>query len=168
MRKPLSSFVRCLSCLALLIVASCESIDCTLNNIVTCNVGFYASADGTSVAFNDTLTITAMGTDSVLLNRAVGVSKISLPMSYYGEADTLNYRFCNGETGLDLQLTMRIEKSNTPHFESPDCPTTMFHQLHSVSYTTNKTVFVDSVILSNPEVNYGATEHIKIYFHTAD
>lgn len=151
----------------LLTMVGCESIDCTLNNIVACKVGFYDSESGSAIAFSDTLTVTATGTDSVLLNRAVGVKSVSLPMSYDKEADTLSYRLYNSQTGLDLQLVMRVEKTNTPHFESPDCPTTMFHQLQSVTYDTHHHTFVDSIVIANPLVNYDATEHIKIYFRTA-
>lgn len=151
--------------LLMLTVVACEGIDCTLNNVVTLNVGFYRSDDGSAYTIPDTLTITAEGTDSVLLNRAIRVKSISLPMSYWQEADTLRLHFYNTESSHEM--TMRIEKSNTQHFESPDCPTTMFHEIKGMSHE-GATGYVDSVVVTNKSIGYGALEHIKVYMHVAD
>ena len=145
---------------------SCESIDCTLNNVVTCNYAFYG-AEGDAVVISDTMTITAEGTDSILFNRGTNVGTFKLPMSYWQEADTLHFSFRSGTRDFELRMSLCVRKSNRQHFESPDCPTTIFHELESVQYETNAS-FIDSVIIVNKAVNFDAKENIRIYLHTAD
>ena len=83
--------------LCLLLMAACDGIDCTINNVVMLNVGFYSSEDGSECSITDTLTVTAEGSDSVLYNKGSMVSKVTLPMSYWQEADTLHFHFFNLE-----------------------------------------------------------------------
>lgn len=145
--------------------ASCESIDCTVNNVVTLNIGFYSSDDGAAFSLTDTLTVTALGTDSVLYNRGYGASAISVPMSYWQEADSLKMHFANPDETHDVVVIIR--KRNMPHFESPDCPTTMFHEITSTALV-DPTGYVDSVVVAKNAVKYGQLENVKIYLHPAD
>lgn len=144
---------------------SCESIDCTVDNVVTLNVGFYSSDDGSAFLLTDTLTVTAAGTDSVLYNRGIGIATVSLPMSYWQEADTLLLHFANPDETHDV--TLIVGKQNTPHFESPDCPTTMFHEITGTTLV-DPTGYIDSVGVTKNSVRYGSQENIKIYLHPAD
>ena len=150
-----------LSALVLLVaIAGCEGIDCTLNNVVTLNVGFYSSADGAAYAVADTLTVTAEGTDSVLCNRLRGRSSVALPVSHWREADTLNFDFCGSEESH--RIALRVRKSNEPHYESPDCPTAMFHTILGIE-SEGAQGYIDSVVMVNPNVNYASYENIRIY-----
>ena len=155
-----------LTLLLLHTAVSCESIDCTLNNVVTCNFAFYDS-DGDAVAVNDTMTVTAEGTDSVLLNRGTKIGAFSLPMSYWQDEDTLHFTFTGASDDYTMEMVLYIKKTNIQHFESPDCPTAMFHEIESVRFASS-TAFVDSVVIVNKSVNYAALENIKIYLHSAD
>ena len=83
-------------------------------------------------------------------------------MSYWKETDTLDLHIFNKEASY--RATLFVSKSNMQHFESPDCPTTMFHRLTSVSHTGS---IVDSVVIVRPDVDFLQDENIKIYFHTA-
>ena len=133
--------------LYILLLAGCESIDCTLNNIVSLNVGFYESTTGNSYSITDTLNITANGTDSILYNRGFNISTLTLPMSYWQDADTLNLNFYDSSLNQTNTVVLRIAKSNTPHFESPDCPTTMFHNITAIDFDdTSK--YVDSIVIT--------------------
>ena len=142
--------------------ASCETSDCPINNVVYSTYGFYAfTEEGESpVGLLDTLTITAAGTDSVLVNRLVGRSEVDLPVSYSAPVDTIVFHFTD-----TLRRTRRdtiwIEKENIPHYESPDCPTSMFHHVTAVR---NTHFLIDSVIIANPNINYNVSENFKIYF----
>ena len=147
------------------LIFSCESFDCTLNNVVVCKYAFY-SADGQNVTVLDTLTVTTEGSDSILYNRGSNVSSLSLPMSHWQEADTLNFYFYNAESQTTQKVVIRVKKTNTQHFEAPDCPTTMFHELQSIDFDS-PTQCVDSIVISNTAVNYESQENIKIYLHTA-
>lgn len=148
-----------------LAVAGCDSVDCSLQNVVLCHYAFYDSHTGQAIKLTDTLTITAAGTDSVLFNRGVGKQEVSLPMSYGRDADTLTFSI----TGPDYAtgVTLEVKKVNTPHFDSPDCPSNMFHYLTEVN-VMGASYVVDSVIISKPTVNYDTAENIQIYFRTAD
>lgn len=150
---------------SLFIFTACEGIDCTLDNVVTLNIGFYSSESGAQVSVTDTLNVTAEGTDSVLLNRGRNIQKLTLPMSYWQEADTLRLQFHGGDEDYSYEyyIVLRITKSNQPHFESPDCPTTMFHEITDLDYD-DPYHLTDSIIVENTDVNYAALENIKIYF----
>ncbi len=150
--------------LALFLLAGCEGINCSIENIASLNIGFYEGVNGKSVTVLDTLTVTAVGTDSVLFNSGVSVQSLSLPMSYWQDADTLNITF-RDTLSTDYTITLRIEKTNQPHYESPDCPTTMFHEIKSLTLLTENPV-VDSVVMASPMVNFKKLENVKIYLHT--
>ena len=137
-------------------LTACDSIDCTLYNTVSLACSFYS--EGQAVKLTDTLTVSALGTDSILVNSLIGASKLELPLSYSQDADTLVLRIYGEE--YDLSDTLWVEKTNTPHFESPDCPTTMFYQIKSVRHTST---FIDSVTITRNLVDYDQTENIRIH-----
>lgn len=137
-------------------LAACDSIDCTLYNTVSLACSFYS--EGQAVKLTDTLTVSALGTDSILVNSLIGASKLELPLSYSQDADTLVLHIYGEE--YDLSDTLWVEKTNTPHFESPDCPATMFHQIKSVRHTST---FIDSVTITRNLVDYDQTENIRIH-----
>lgn len=146
-----------LALMALILVQGCDTIDCTLNNTVSYTCYFYAN--GKPVSINDTLYIYACGTDSLLINRKVGASNVILPMSYWNAEDTLVLDVRGNE--YQLHDTIFIAKTNTPHYESPDCPTNMFHEITSIRTTHT---FIDSITIVQPLVNYAETENIQIHF----
>ena len=139
-----------------LLLVACESYDCTLYNHVGCYGAFYQ--DSASVSFDDTLTITAGKSGPVLLNKSVGTSRIDLPMSYWQDEDTLVLTV----KGMDylFQDTIWISKSNQVHYESPDCPTTLFHTIQGVRSTHE---FIDSINVIRSSVNYEQTNNLEIH-----
>lgn len=155
-------------CLAILVVlfVGCENVECPLNNTVYAKFGFYtlSNKELTAIVVSDTLTVTAAGTDSVLLNKMYNTSQIELPMSYFGEEDTLSLAFTNVENITTFD-TIWINKVNYEHFEAPACPVSMFHYITGVRYTER---LIDTVIIINPNVNYYDSENFKILFHSAD
>ena len=146
---------------SLLLLAACDSYDCTLYNTVALYGAF--DKEGEAVAISDTLTITACGTDAVLLNRSVKTSKLVLPLSYWQAEDTLvfsiNGTSSDGE-GYLLQDTVWITKTNQVHYESPDCPTTLFHTIQGVRNTNQ---FIDSITVVRSSVNYETTINLQIH-----
>lgn len=136
------------------------SIDCPLNNTVVTSYKLM----GSQPKLEDTLTIIAarsMGTDTVLLNRAVGIDSFILPISYAQPEDVFFFKIANKD-GQVFRDTLRIAKDDQPHFESIDCPPAMFHRLKSVTCTHQT---LDSVVINNENVNYDATNpHLYLYF----
>ena len=135
---------RLLYLIGLVVIVSCSSIDCPVNNTVHTRYCFY-NTDGDSLVLMDTLTVTTVkkdGMDTLILNRLVGKASFSLPMSYSHPEDDI------------------------PHFESVDCKVAYFHQLTGVRYTTH---FVDSIVIKNPSVDYDKqTIHFYIYPKVGD
>ena len=142
--------------LPLWMMTACEEIDCSLYNTVTFYAGFYSG--GAAVSITDTLTITSGLQERVLLNRKVGASGWELPLSYWQDEDTLTLHV----TGEDyiIRDTVWVRKTNTPHFESPDCPTNMFHEITSIACTHH---FIDSVTVIKASVDYAQVENIQLH-----
>ena len=109
-------------------LAACSTIDCPLNNTV------YAKyvLRGPVTTLPDMLTISTMisgDSDSVLINQQENTDSFSLPMSYNRPEDVLVMQTNN------LFDTIKVEKTNTPHFESVDCGVNYFHTITNVTYT---------------------------------
>lgn len=143
---------------------SCNSSGCPLNNTVYSTYGFYAVIEGKeeAVQIQDTMTVKAYGTDSILINRLTGQNTMELPISYNAPTDTLCLEFTNAN-GLLRTDTIWLDKENYPHYESPECPASMFHMVTRIRYTRN---LIDSVLVVNPNLNYNASENFKIYFRS--
>lgn len=151
---------------ATLILTACSTALCPLNNTVYGTYGFYANLNGTesSVSIQDTLTIKAAGTDSILINRTANARNVELPFSFTASEDTLILEFINEAQQLRTD-TIWIAKDNLPHYESPECPAAMFHYVTNVRSTHT---LIDTVYVVNPNINYNASENFKIYFRTAN
>ncbi len=54
---------------SLALLVSCSSIDCPLNNVVGLKAGLRSAATGASYTLQDTLTITAAGTEDILTDK---------------------------------------------------------------------------------------------------
>ena len=151
-----------------LALTACSEIDCPLQNIVALRVGFYG-ADGAQVQLPDTLSILAAGTDSVLFNRGIAITSADIPVSYTREADTLLLRMADA-AGRVATDTLIFGHTNQVHFENIDCPPAVFHAITSVRWTSHDAsvlpLAVDSVELTEPNVNYDARENLKIYLRT--
>lgn len=145
-------------------LAACEGIDCSLNNVVLLRAGLYKSGTDSLITLADTLTVTAAGTDSVLLNRQTHAHELTLPLSFWAPADTFRLHLY-GE-GYQVDDYIVVEKSNTIHYESPDCPVAMFHQISAVSHHSPLAT-IDSVRLVRPAVDYQPDENLRIYYHLA-
>jgi len=139
-------------------VYSCDTIDCTLNNTVVMISNIYQ--DGKTVALNDTLSITNPSGSIVLLNRKTNTSTLKLSLSFFQPVDTLVLRL-SGADYLYID-TIWIEKTSFNHFESPDCPVNMFHHITDIRSTH---VFVDSVSITQPDVNYAEHENLQIHLY---
>lgn len=146
--------------ISLLFIGSCDTIDCTLNNTVAMTCNFFQ--DGKAVQLNDTLTITAAGTDSVLVNRKLGASSLTLPLSFFNPVDTLLLNVRNANYAVTD--TLWIEKTSYNHFESPDCPVNMFHNITAVRSTH---LFIDTVTISRKEVDFYQDENLQIHFYSS-
>ncbi len=148
-----------MACLALTALFSCGNSDCVLTNTSYTVFGFYNQEDK-AVSMSGTVSVTAAGTDSVLINQESNPSQFQLPLSYTSLVDTFVIHYT--ELMVD---SVFVTHENVPHFLSMDCGTGMYHNLQEVRSTNNA---IDSIKIVNSEVTYNATENIKIYFTSAE
>lgn len=143
---------------------SCNETACPLNNTVAAQFNFYqkGKTDYEAARLADTLTVTACGTDSVLINQEVGAQYIKIPLSYSKAADTLSLRFAHS-SGRTIFDTIIVNKESYRHYESPECPTVTFHQIKGIRSTHR---YIDSVQIIKPNIDYNATENLKILLYT--
>lgn len=132
-------------------------------------IGLYDSETLQSLTLEDTLTVKASGTDSILLNRALGVNSIQLPIRQGSKMDTL--MFCFSNKGHQIAIdTIFLGHTNEPHFESIDCPPSVFHTITHVSWTSHPLsklpLTIDSVAVARTKVNYDDVENLKVYLRS--
>ena len=148
------------------VLAACSNIDCPLDNVVLMQCGLYASETRAALTLTDTLTVRPAGRDTVLLNRAQGISSFLLPLRESGTQDTLLLCLSDaqGRRAID---TLFVQHTPQPHFESLDCPPAVFHTLTGVRATSHSLglmpLTIDSVSVVRSSVNYDDIENIRIF-----
>ncbi len=152
------------------LLSACTNIDCPLDNVVRMQCNLYATETGQAYSLTDTLTVATAGRDTVLLNRAVGVSSFLLPLKESGTRDTLLLRLCDAAERSAVD-TLYLSHSHYVHFESVDCPASVFHELEGVSFSPQSgrdyPLSIDSVALVRSTVNYEDIENVRIFLHSA-
>ena len=152
-------------CLSSLVIISCSSIDCPVQNIVSVQYEIRDKA-GAALSITDSLSVITQRNDGqyVSLNRLIGKSAFSLPISYSHPEDVLF--FCFKDSVKTLVDTVWIKKDDIPHFESVDCSAAFFHELTNVRHTHNA---IDSLVLINSSVTYDVnTVHFYLYPKTGN
>ena len=161
-----------------LFTISCSTIDCPLQNNVTVQYEIRDKA-GKALPLTDSLSVVTMRVDGeyilvdittqennqyVLLNRLIGKSSFSLPISYSHPEDILY--FCFTDTAKTVVDTVWIKKDDIPHFESVDCNPAFFHKITDVRYSRN---YIDSLVLLNRSVTYDQeTVHFRLVPKSSD
>ena len=151
--------------LTAVVVCACSSIDCPLNNAVYSKYVL----KGDVGLMEKMLTVTTQktdGTDSlVLLNLLANFTEFELPMSYANETDVLIFEITDSNA-VTLTDTVRVAKTNEPHFESVDCSPSYYHTIKDVTWTMNA---IDSIIIAKSKVTYDTTGgNLHIYFKSDD
>lgn len=150
----------------LLACPACTNIDCPLDNVVVMTGGLYRSEDGTSLTLQDELTVNSAATGEVLLNKVSEISGFEIPLRHGAGTDTLLFSFANAE-GQAAEDTLFLTYTDSPHFESVDCPAALFHTLKEVRWTSHPLAELpltfEKVEIVRSLVNYDDIENIKIY-----
>lgn len=154
-------------------LAGCSESDCPLNNNPMNSISFMNSATGKALTLTDTLTVTALGTDSILINRMRGTSKLSLPLRYEGgetsyvfkytkvKYDTLQLKPLKIDTIITVfKDTIGMTYTDRKHFLSMDCGIVTYFNLESIRTTRH---LIDSVRLLNPAIDEYEKTNIEVY-----
>ena len=143
---------------------SCSEEDnCSLigRSMVYCNL--YKINPENGITYLDTLpslTVTALYTDSIIINDESNVRNMSLPLRYTDDNTILVFNY-NDEENPELNDTVYITQNNTPFFESMKCGYTMTQIVTGVEYTKH---LIDSIHIQNPNANTNGTENLKIFY----
>ncbi len=153
------------------LLPSCSNIDCPLDNVVRMQCNLYLKSPQSAYTLSEELTVTPAGRDTVLLNKATGIKSFLLPLKEGDVKDTLLLHWANAE-GQTATDTLFVDHTLQPHFESLDCPSSVFHTITSVRTTSHSLsempLTIDSVSLVRALVNYDDVENIRIFLRTAD
>ena len=147
-------------------VSACSSIDCPVKNTVAVyyDVKQY-DEEGELVTdtLKDTLWVWSRRVDGqdTLLNRLVGNTRFSLPISYQHPEDM--FVFLVADTAHVWKVdTVWVKKDDYPHFESVDCPARFFHKLTGVRSTHTA---IDTIVINEPSVTFDPTvTNFRIFF----
>ncbi len=142
MRTNNSTFYILHSTLAIIVltmIASCTPDEqCRQDENVRCVVVFADANSGEALAF-DSLTVQGVGSDSLLLNNAKSVAKLSLPL----RTDTTATRFVL-TSGDVYQETITIYHTPAPYFVSMACGCFVYH--------TIDTIQTDNILLTQADI----------------
>lgn len=107
----------------------------------------------------DSLTVVALNTvigDSVITEKTASVSSASVPLSYTKTETTVVFKFIK-----NVNDTIWITHTNTPHFISMDAGIAMYYHIDNVRHTSHA---IDSVSIINPEVDTNEKNNIRLHF----
>lgn len=158
------SVIFCVMFLSAFFFPACEVENCPPNALAFAYFSF-VDQYGRAVAYTDTLTVVGQidsGDSTIndtLINRETKVSELSLPLSYGTQTRfVLSY---NGRT----QDVITIDHRNIPYFMNLDCGTMMFYEVTNAETTTR---MLDSLVITNPNIDNNEKENFKIYFTVTD
>ena len=94
------------------------------------------------------------GTDTLVLNRGIGLKEFTLPVSYQHPEDMLVFLIADTAHIITVD-TVWMKKDDIPHFESVDCSAHFFHNItavRSTHYRIEDIVVKESSVTYNPSV----------------
>lgn len=147
-------------------LSACQNISCPLDNVVMLKVGMYCGDAKARVL--DTLTVTLEGRDSVLVNKLYNFDEVQLPLRQSASEEVtdtfiLHWSLAledNAETSVHVTDTLTVCHGSTIHFESIDCPSSVFHHVVEANCSRGLT---DSVGINNPAVDYEHYENLRLH-----
>lgn len=148
--------------------ACSEESDCSMTGRPMVHAYIYTYDRENNQVLNDTLdslTVTAFGTDSVIINNQKKVHDIALPLRYTSDSTILVFHY-----NRLLRDTMLIMQENTAYFESMDCGYSMKQTIRSITplgYTeANKKKYnsIDSIYIKSNAANINGTENLKLFY----
>ena len=153
--------------------SSCsDENDCSLAGRPMMYCTLYTIDEITDLRVNDTLdslTITALGTDSIILNNEKKVHKIMLPLRYTSDSTVFILQYNPVDNPDDVD-TLYIVQQNTPYFQSMECGYMMKQNIISteVKNGEDSSEKIDSIYFRNKEANSNEIENLQIFFKYRD
>ena len=165
MRKLVKLILLCLIAYPIAsIVSSCsEEEDCSMNArpMMQCYL-YIIDRENNNRVLNDTLdslTITALETDSIILNNEKRVHGLSLPLRYTADSTVLVFHY--SKDPKIKKDTIIIRQKNTPYFLSMDCGYQMKQSITGREYSRH---ILDSIYIQSKEASINGTENLKLFY----
>ena len=155
---------------------SCEEEnDCSLAGRPMMYCTLYTIDPDTRTVQNDTLdslTITAVGTDSIILNNEKDVHSLMLPLRYTMDSTLFVFHY-NPHGSSARTDTLVIIQDNTTYFQSMDCGYMMQQEIVGtrLGYSRGNTQLldrIDSLYIRNNEANTNEIENLQIFLRYRD
>ncbi|MCC8188236.1 MAG: DUF6452 family protein [Bacteroides sp.] len=147
---------------SILLSACSDNENCSLEGRQMVNCTFKTRNSNNTAFVNDTLdslTVTAIGTDSIIINRQQSVHKISLPLRYTNDSTILIFHYTRY-----LRDTVIFSHTNTPYFLSMECGYEMRQALKGVYVSPSQ--MMDSLSVTNTQATTNeSTENIVFYMY---
>lgn len=125
----------------------------------------------------DSLTITALGTDSIILNNQKKVHTLMLPLRYTSDSTVFILKY-DPKRYPKYADTLYIVQQNTPYFQSMECGYMMKQNILSVNFgksaftppgvSPNQVVRINELHLQNKEANTNEIENLQIFYQYRD
>ena len=158
-----------------LYTACADENDCSLEGrpMMYCTV--YTINPDNGAMQNDTLdslTVTAAGTDSVILNNEKEVHTLMLPLRYTADSTVFIFHY-NPQGNPSRRDTLVIRQENTPYFQSMECGYMMEQNIISSRFSPSGSSSqqldrIDSLYLRNIEANTNEIENLQIFLRYRD
>ncbi|MBP6066376.1 DUF6452 family protein [Bacteroides sp.] len=161
-------------CAAIGVTTSCsEDNNCSMGGRDMINGSLFRVEPVSNKTVNDTLdslTVTALGTDSIIINNMKKVHTLALPLRFTEESTVLvfHYDFKRRPGYAD---TVYINHRNTPYFQSMECGYTMKQAIQHIRVGNGKVignVKMDSIKVINPNANINETQNLQLFFRFRD
>lgn len=158
-----------ITCSVIGICSSCsEDSDCSMSGRPMVNCKIFTINPDTKEMLKDTLdslTITALGTDSIILNNQKNVTSLLLPLRYSKDTTTLvlHYDYIRDKKAAD---TIVIIHHNTAYFQSMECGYAMKQTIKKtvIKKAKSKIAELDSIYIRNNEANTNEIQNLDLYY----
>lgn len=165
---------------AISISSSCsDENDCSLTGRPMMYCTLYTTDPDTKAVLNDTLdslTITALGTDSIILNNEKRVHKLMLPLRYTSDTTVFIFKY-DPVRQPKYADTLYIVQQNSPYFQSMECGYLMRQNIESAKIGISKYTppvqpdqidRMESVEIKNKEANTNEIQNLQIFYKYRD
>lgn len=117
----------------------------------------------------DSLTITALGKDSIILNNEKNVHTLMLPLRYTSDTTVFVFRYDPKHRPNDVD-TLYIVQQNTPYFQSMECGYMMKQNILGTRFgnTRNSSERIGSLRILNKEANTNEIQNLEIFYKYRD
>lgn len=167
----------------LILAASCNESDCPLGSANELKFRFLSVEDSTVMTI-DTVTVTAMGTDSVLVNKEINASYITLPLNSTENETTYTFHFTRlvetiaeqpfvDDEGVEhpagstvivpvtVSDNVKVTYTSEKKFTSMDCGLIYTYVLTNGEYTGN---MIKGMAITNLEIKESNEDNIYMFF----